>query len=95
MKAHRTRGKPRALDPRQCRSCGHIRIAKDGDGREIAGGAHVDNTGLCWFCWLETPEGSERKAEAEQREQLRLVEPERNIWETACKGSVAFSGVAV
>ena len=53
-------------DPRKCRGCGHIRIAKDSDGREIAGGAHVNNSGLCWFCWLETPEGAEHKAEAEQ-----------------------------
>ena len=50
------------VDPRKCRACGHIRIAKDADGREVDGGAHVNNTGLCWFCWLETPEGAERKA---------------------------------
>ena len=49
-------------DPRKCRSCGHISIAKDSDGREIAGGAHVNNTGICWFCWIETPEGAAHKA---------------------------------
>ena len=25
--------------------------------QEIAGGAHVGMTGLCWFCWLKAPEG--------------------------------------
>ena len=53
-------------DPRKCRECGYIGIAKDAGGQEFAEGAHVNNTGLCWFCWLETPEGAEHKATKEE-----------------------------
>ena len=45
-----------------CGSCGHTRIVKDASGREVAGGAHQANTGLCWFCWKKTPEGEESMA---------------------------------
>ena len=53
-------------DPNRCRSCGHTGIARDASGQEFAGGAHVATktalTGLCWFCWKETPEGVESMA---------------------------------
>ena len=48
--------------PRNCRSCGEIGIVRDAAGQEVGGGAHVEMTGLCWFCWKITPEGKESMA---------------------------------
>ena len=52
-------------DPRRCRSCGHTGIARDEAGEEYGGGAHVEMTGLCWFCWKTSPEGKESMARLE------------------------------
>ena len=54
--------RPTPADPRSCKSCGHTGIVKDAAGQELAGGAHVAMTGLCWFCWVKTPAGEARRA---------------------------------
>ena len=49
-------------DLRSCRFCSYTGIVKDAAGQELAAGAHVATTGLCWFCWVKTPAGEARRA---------------------------------